>query len=393
MMSHLQDLSDKGRTIFRVIKRENPFVQISKQIFQNASLSFKAKGILGYLLSRPDNWICNVADIVNHSSDGEHAVRSGIDELIKAGYIIRKAERDEKGHFVRWVMEVHEDPLNNPDRDFRDLDDPYRDFPDVGNPHVGNPLVGNRDINNKELTNIELTNNDLTNNTGGGDGGVLINPPLEKTTPPPTTTEKYNSIPEENSLQKYNAPTLLDAEALYRSVRPSHLTLPRTDKFEAAMEILHRYLDVYHNDQIQAAEALRPFAVEADKRGISQTNLCWLTEWAATGKIPPTTRNTGRFRREMSRPMVVGAIHESPLHESPLRNEEDEDDNEDVPYTVMLQVVESVKSDEELKDCIADDIIRIYHELMTEKEADNGIGNGKSNPTRLTSQMGGDVLC
>ncbi|RCK72788.1 MAG: hypothetical protein ANABAC_1322 [Anaerolineae bacterium] len=91
-----------------------------------------------------------------------------------------------------------------------------------------------------------------------------------------------------------NAPTYLDAEALYRKVRPNHITLPRSDKFEAAMGILAHYLRLHKGDVNAAAEALRPFAEEADRRGISPLNLCWLSEWAAAGQIPPPPRKQSR---------------------------------------------------------------------------------------------------
>jgi hypothetical protein len=46
-----------------------------------------------------------------------------------------------------------------------------------------------------------------------------------------------------------------------------------------------------------AAEALKPFAAEADARGIRQTNLCWLSEWAAVGQIPKLRRKWQKSTR------------------------------------------------------------------------------------------------
>ncbi|MDX9993205.1 MAG: hypothetical protein RBS68_14285 [Anaerolineales bacterium] len=144
-------MTDRPQTIFRVIKNpENPFVMMDKRALALPSLSYKAKGILAYLLSRPDNWIINIADVVNHSPDGDYAVRSGIKELIKAGYVRRKVERNEKQQIIRWVMEVYEQPVPAEEQDQNPEPEPDR-----GNLHLGFPDVGNRDVNNTELTKKE----------------------------------------------------------------------------------------------------------------------------------------------------------------------------------------------------------------------------------------------
>jgi len=75
------------------------------------------------------------------------------------------------------------------------------------------------------------------------------------------------------------------AEALYRLVRPNHVTLPNSDQRAVALKVLENYLKRFPSPEA-AAEALKPFAAEADGRGIRQTNLCWLSEWAAVGQIP-----------------------------------------------------------------------------------------------------------
>ena len=42
--------------VIRVRKRPNNFVMLDKTFLEDDRLSFKAKGILAYLLSKPDNW-------------------------------------------------------------------------------------------------------------------------------------------------------------------------------------------------------------------------------------------------------------------------------------------------------------------------------------------------
>lgn len=82
-------------------------------------------------------------------------------------------------------------------------------------------------------------------------------------------------------------------EQLYLLVRTGQIAMPRTDRFSDACKILSRYLE--RAGSLDAAVAqLRPFAAEADARQISPTNLCWLTEWAAAGQIPPQRKKQNR---------------------------------------------------------------------------------------------------
>ncbi|MBN8580364.1 MAG: hypothetical protein J0L96_06795 [Anaerolineae bacterium] len=95
----------------------------------------------------------------------------------------------------------------------------------------------------------------------------------DSSTPPSGGTQKHEPSPEER------------AEALYRLVCPGHMTLPNSEQRMVALRVLGKYLQRYDSPQA-AAQALKPFAAEADARGIRPTNLCWLSEWAAVGQIP-----------------------------------------------------------------------------------------------------------
>lgn len=161
------------KTIFRVVKdRENPYVMMDKRPLENPALSFKAKGILAYLLSRPDGWEVNVPDLVNRSTDGPSAIRSGLKELRAAGHVVYNRARDDKMHITKWIIEVHERPVTFVPNELsqqveKDLDD---DFQHVGqdgenldgeNLQVGNLQVGNR----RQLIN-ELSNKGVRSNKG-----------------------------------------------------------------------------------------------------------------------------------------------------------------------------------------------------------------------------------
>lgn len=131
----------RPKTVFRVNKdKDNPFVMIDRRPIENPLLSWKAKGVLAYLLSRPDNWIVQFRDLVNRSTDGGHAVRQAVKELKEAGHIVVKTDR-EGGKITRWTYEVHEVPL-------------LSDFQQVENLEVENQLLNDIDLNETELNDI-----------------------------------------------------------------------------------------------------------------------------------------------------------------------------------------------------------------------------------------------
>jgi len=96
--------------IFRTVKRENPFVQIDKTCLYDDNLSFKAKGLLVYMLSRPDGWKFYLSEIVTNTREGKASVSSGIKELEEAGYLVRHQERKDNGDFGQYIYLVYERP-------------------------------------------------------------------------------------------------------------------------------------------------------------------------------------------------------------------------------------------------------------------------------------------
>jgi hypothetical protein len=134
---------EKEQTIFRVNKNaENPFVMMDKRPIENDNLSWKAKGLLSYLLSRPDNWTVRMKDLVKRSSDGDFSTRSAIKELIEAGHLERSQGRAAGAKFDTVSYDVYEIPK------------PLRGFPQADNPQADNPALNKIDSNKKDLSNI-----------------------------------------------------------------------------------------------------------------------------------------------------------------------------------------------------------------------------------------------
>lgn len=145
-------IKDRPPTIFRVVKsKDNPYVMIDRRPIENPKLSFKAKGILTYALSRPDGWEFNLADLKNHCTDGRDSIRAGLTELRAAGHLEYQQER-ESGKFGTGHILVYEVPLTEPQTDF-----PLTDKPLTENPTQVLSTLSNKDIKQKNDEDEERT--------------------------------------------------------------------------------------------------------------------------------------------------------------------------------------------------------------------------------------------
>lgn len=98
--------------IYRVQhNKENPYFMLNRAGVNDERLSFKAVGILTYLLSKPDNWTILEADLVKRHTDGDSAIRTGLKELRDFGYFEKVSIRDETTKRITgWETHIYETP-------------------------------------------------------------------------------------------------------------------------------------------------------------------------------------------------------------------------------------------------------------------------------------------
>jgi len=94
-------------TVFRVEKNKN-YTTISNHHLQDRNLSLKAKGLLTLILSLPPDWDMTLKGLVSLSGDGVDSVRSGIQELEKAGYLRRSRSRNNLGQLLCTEYTIYE---------------------------------------------------------------------------------------------------------------------------------------------------------------------------------------------------------------------------------------------------------------------------------------------
>jgi DNA-binding PadR family transcriptional regulator len=143
----------KLNEVIRVKKRPRGFVTMDKGFIENESLSWKAKGMLAYLLSKPNDWKVIVGDVIKRATDGKVSVYSGLDELKKQGYYEKNVVRSEDGRRIkRWESIVYELPKAiNPNGKPYSL---LTDFQDIENQDLGNQDIENREHSNNYIIKI-----------------------------------------------------------------------------------------------------------------------------------------------------------------------------------------------------------------------------------------------
>ena len=98
--------------IIRSTRPRDNFTIISNETINDQRLSFKARGLLIYLLSKPDAWRTTTAHLASVSPNGIDAVKTGMKELEAVGYIRRVRERHYDGTITTHTI-VYDRPVDN----------------------------------------------------------------------------------------------------------------------------------------------------------------------------------------------------------------------------------------------------------------------------------------
>lgn len=128
-------------------ERRDRFLVVSKVPLEDQRLSWKAKGLLAYLLSKPPAWRIVVAHLVTQGPDGKASVTAALDELEAAGYLVRKQRERLNGRYGAVDYDLHEVPGET--RDGNQLLYQVR-LTAAGNPPVVSTEVVRTDLVKKE---------------------------------------------------------------------------------------------------------------------------------------------------------------------------------------------------------------------------------------------------
>ena len=173
--------------IIKVLKRENPYVQIDKTGIDDPNLSWEATGLLTYLVGRPNNWKVNVMHLSSVKKNKETSTRKALLELRKYNYChlfeIRKGGKYiEKFYLVFEVPTQYDEISSNIDIELKEGEKIFyvkvkeginsNNLPEVENqlmvenienkevlPNVEKPKMVKPKVENQALINKELNNN------------------------------------------------------------------------------------------------------------------------------------------------------------------------------------------------------------------------------------------
>ena len=152
-------------TVFRVEKNKN-YTTISNHHLQDRNLSLKAKGLLTLILSLPPDWDMTLKGLVSLSGDGVDSVRSGIQELEKAGYLRRSRSRNNLGQLLCTEYTIYEHAVTENVASETEIDDNlniiYSEESHIGKSNVDkNSHIGKSDVDE----NSQIGKSDVDKNT------------------------------------------------------------------------------------------------------------------------------------------------------------------------------------------------------------------------------------
>ena len=158
---------------FRVNKNVN-YTVMSNHHLQDKRLSLKAKGLLSYMLSLPDDWDYSLKGLTVGCKDGLDSVRTAVLELEEHGYVRRQKVRNAKGQIIDYDYQVYESPVEDapavpgkeggpsnpsasksPKSRMKPCSSPFLDFPNLAEPNLEKATQQNT---NKQNTKRQSTN-------------------------------------------------------------------------------------------------------------------------------------------------------------------------------------------------------------------------------------------
>lgn len=95
--------------IIRAARPEAHFVMVRNAVARDTNLSFRARGVLIAVLSRPDDWSISAENLAREGQESVQTIYKVLRELEVAGYVQRRRKRNELGQ-IRTETIVFDEP-------------------------------------------------------------------------------------------------------------------------------------------------------------------------------------------------------------------------------------------------------------------------------------------
>lgn len=141
--------------VFKIEKNKN-YTVMSNHHLRDKNLSLKAKGLLSFMLSLPEDWDYSLNGLVSVSKESKKAIRSILNELKENGYLVMEQTRGEKGQY-KYNYIIYEEPLDVK----KENDNPYTPKGDAvkGNIEIDTQISTNKQNIEKQIDKIDKTIN------------------------------------------------------------------------------------------------------------------------------------------------------------------------------------------------------------------------------------------
>lgn len=146
-------------SIVRGPRPETGFTMLDNDVLRDERLSFRARGLLASILSRPDNWRTDSRKLAHEGKEGRAAILTALNELVTAGYIHRQRLQNKITGQWSTVQMVFDrptlEPVENPDKSVdNSATEVQLPNPGLPNPGFPDPI---RNTEKKNEKNIPLT--------------------------------------------------------------------------------------------------------------------------------------------------------------------------------------------------------------------------------------------
>lgn len=206
-------MSDQKDFEIEITRRKTGFTQVYNHFLEYSSLSWKAKGIFIYILSRPKGWKLNIkGDVSKRSTDKERSIYSGIKELVDSGYISRTRNKDFyiKYHFFEFKEDNNVDDYILSRERNSDVTTSHSRNAHVQNAHEQNAHVQNSNgLTIPEDNNTECSNTDVIN-TLSASNDAMHDQVME-------LVEAWNQIQGYNGIEMTKVKSISKTSARYRA--------------------------------------------------------------------------------------------------------------------------------------------------------------------------------
>jgi hypothetical protein len=129
-------------SIIRSPRLESNFSIMSNAVIRDSRLSYRARGVLLEILSRPDNWRVSGDSLARTGKEGRDAILTALKELRDCGYIKTETKRLENGRFEtnNYVYDTPQDVSGSvlPSPEIPTLVQPSPEKPEPEKPGLGN---------------------------------------------------------------------------------------------------------------------------------------------------------------------------------------------------------------------------------------------------------------